>query len=373
MKKFVCMLLAICMVFSLCACSSATEENSASEKSDTVTVTDQLDNEVTVTRDIQRIVVCDIYPLPSVLCVFFDSAEKLVGISPNSMSAAQNSLLSELYPEILSAETNFIDGTNVNMEELISLEPDVVFYSSGNPELGEQLKNAGLSGIAISANKWEYDCIETLNNWIELLGQLFPENDKAELCREYSEEKYEFVQERVASLSDDERANAFFLFQYNDSTIMTSGAQFFGQWWAEAIGAKNVASELTTDNSVTVSLEQIYSWNPDIIFMTNFNACQPEDLYGNTVGSYDWSGIDAVQNKNVFKMPLGMYRSYTPGIDTPITLLWLAKTAYPELFADVDVTRECMDYYETVFGITLTEAQVETIFAPVSAAGDMKM
>ena len=152
---------------------------------------------------------------------------------------------------------------------------------------------------------------------------------------------------------------------------MTSGQLFFGQWWADAIGAVNVANELTTDNSVTVNLEQVYDWNPGIIFMTNFNTFQPDDLYHSTVGTYDWSGIQAVQDKSVYKMPLGMYRSYTPGIDTPITLLWMAKTTYPTLFEDIDVTQRAIDYYETVFGVTLTSEQVESIFAPISAAGTL--
>ena len=223
----------------------------------------------------------------------------------------------------------------------------------------------------MSANKWQYNCIKTLNNWIDLLSQIFPENDRAALCRSYSEDVYAMVHERVKDIPDDERARAFFLFQYNDSTIMTSGQLFFGQWWADAIGAVNVANELTTDNSVTVNLEQVYDWNPDIIFMTNFNTFQPDDLYNNTVGTYDWSGIQAVQDKSVYKMPLSMYRSYTPGIDTPITLLWMAKTTYPARFEDIDVTQKAIDYYETVFGVTLTPEQVESIFAPISAAGTL--
>ena len=68
-------------------------------------------------------------------------------------------------------------------------------------------------------------------------------------------------------------------------------------------------------------------------------------------------------------MPLGMYRSYTPGADTPVTLLWLAKTAYPEVFADIDVTQEAINYYQEVFGVTLTAEQVERIFQPSTAAG----
>lgn len=347
----------------------AAPEEATEPEADFITVTDHNDNVVEVPKNAQRIAVCDILPLPSVLCVFFDSAEKLVGIAPSSMSAAQNSLLSQLYPEILNAQTGYMNGTDVNTEELMQLAPDVVFYSASNPSLGEKLTASGFCAVAVSANKWQYNCIETLNNWIGLLSQIFPENDRAALCRSYSEDVYAMVQERVKDIPDAERARAFFLFQYNDSTIMTSGQLFFGQWWADAIGAVNVANELTTDNSVTVNLEQVYDWNPGVIFMTNFNTFQPDDLYHNTVGTYDWSGIQAVQDQRVYKMPLGMYRSYTPGIDTPITLLWMAKTVYPALFEDIDVTQRAIDYYETVFGVTLTSEQVESIFAPISAAG----
>ena len=177
------------------------------------------------------------------------------------------------------------------------------------------------------------------------------------------------VKERTEKLTDEERARVFFLFQYSDSSIVTSGAKFFGQWWADSVGAVNVARELSEDNSVKVTLEQVYDWNPDTILMTNFNPYGPEDLYGNTVGSYDWSGIDAVERRNVFKMPLGMYRSYTPGIDTPVTLLWMAKTVYPDLFGDVDITKETVEYYETVFGVKLSEEQAESIFSPAENAG----
>ena len=87
------------------------------------------------------------------------------------------------------------------------------------------------------------------------------------------------------------------------------------------------------------------------------------------MGFYDWSGIDAVVSRRVYKMPLGMYRSYTPGVDTPVTLLWLAKTAYPELFADIDILTETKHYYREVFGIELTDDQAASIFDPAREAG----
>ena len=370
MKKLLAVILAMTLTLSLAACGSKETTNEATNKTDvtpaetstdkvteTVTsapatdpngthiVTDHAGNQVEVPNTVNRIVVADIYPMASVLTVFFDSGEKIVGMAAPCMSAAKNGLLGEMYPEILNAKTDFIDGTNINIEELLKLNPDVVFYSAGSKEEGELLRNAGIPAIAISPGKWGYNAIETLNQWIDTLVQIFPENNKSQIVREYSEKTYKLVQERVAGLKAEDKVKAFFLFQYSDSNIMTSGQKFFGQWWCDAIGAVNAANELENDTA------------------------QPEDLYNNTVGNYDWSEIDAIKNKEVYKMPLGMYRSYTCGVDTPVTLLWLAKTAYPSLFEDIDITAETKKYYQEVFGITLTDEQANKIFSPVTAAG----
>ena len=365
MKKLLSLLLALALILSMAGCGAAPDAPAA----DTFTVTDQDGFEVVLSKDIQRIVVCDILPLPSVLAVFFDSAEKIVGMSGTSMNAAANSLLGELYPEILEAETGFINGSTVNAEELMKLQPDVVFYNASRKELGEQLRKAGFPAVAISVSKWEYNCIETLNSWIALLSEMFPDNDKTETVAAYSGKMYDLVQQRVKDIPDEEREKAFFLYKYTDTNLETSGKKFFGQWWADAIGVKNVAEELSSDNSVNVNMEQIYAWNPSLIFISNFTAAGSDDLYNNTVGTYDWSPLDATQNQRVYKMPLGMYRSYTPGVDTPVTLLWLAKTAYPALFEDIDIIQETKTYYQEVFGITLTDSQAASIFAPASDAG----
>ncbi len=369
-KRYVSLLLALLLSFSVLLNTSCKKKDTNSA-SGTHIVTDHNGNQVEVKNKIDRIVVCDIFPLPSVLTVFFDSAEKIVGMNEASLIAAKNGLLGQLYPEILNAKTNFMDGSNVNIEELTKLEPDIVFYSATNKELGDLLTSRGFAAIGVSVNKWQYNAIETLNNWFSLLGQIFPENDKADKVATRSNEIYKKVQDRVSSLSQEEKRRVFFLFQISDTTITTSGKQFFGQWWAEAIGAVNVAEELSTDNSVAVNIEQVYSWNPDLVFITNFNQAYPQDLYENKIGNYDWSEIDAIKNKQAFKMPLGMYRSYTPGADTPITLLFLAKCAYPDLFSDIDITKETKDYYKDLFGISLTDEQAASIFNPDSASGNV--
>ena len=376
MKKLLSVVLVLAMCASLAACGSSSQTATAANENGTHIVVDHGGNQVEVPNKIERIVVSDIFPIPAVLSVFFNSADKIVGVAPTSYSAAKNSLLSQIYPEILNAKTDFMNGNTINVEELMKLNPDVVFYSENNNEQKEVLTKAGFCAIGISANGWGYDCIETLNQWLKTLTEVFKYSDnikvltdRSDKAQKKSNEIYAMIKGRISKLTNEEKKRVFFLFQYNDSTMMTSGKNFFGQWWADASGCLNVAEELAKDNSVATNLEQVYAWNPDMIFITNFTTALPKDLYENTVGTYDWSEVKAVKDKEVYKLPLGMYRTYTPGIDTPITLLWFAKTAYPEMFEDVDLVKETRAYYQDIFGIQLSDEQIKSIYNPDANAG----
>ena len=339
---------------------------------DTITITDHADREVEVPAEINRIVVADIYPMASVLTVFLGSAKKLVGIDPVCMSAAESGLLGELFPEILDADTSFMNGADLNVESLLALEPDVVFCSAGNSELISTLENAQIPAVGISPSKWDYDILETYDQWTALLSQMFPENsNKSEEISAYSKEVYEQVQEMVKDIPQEEKKKVLFLFQYDDQQMVTSGKHFFGQFWCDAVGALNAAEEIEVDNSnAVINMEHVYQWNPDVIIITNFTPTQPEDLYHNAVGGDDWSTVKAVQDKQVYKMPLGTYRSYTPSADTPVTLYWMAKTVYPDLFPDLDITKEVKDYYQDLYQVSLTDDQIERMYNPSSAAAE---
>ena len=351
-------------------------EPDASQSGGTVIITDHAGSQVEIPREVNRVVVTDILPLPSIITVFLGSGEKVVGMNPASMSAARTGLLGELFPDILNASTDFMNGSDINMEELMKLEPDVVFYNAGSKEIGEALRSAGFAAVAVSVNKWNYDSIETYDQWISLLSQIFPEKgDTAEQVSRYSQNIYEDIQNKVSGLKDEEKKDILFLFNYSDTTMVTSGKKFFGQFWCDAVGGRNVAEGVAAENSnAVINMEQVYEWNPDIIFITNFTPVQPEDLYENAVGQDDWSPVMAVQDKNVYKLPLGTYRSYTPSTDTPMTLLWMAKQVYPDLFSDVDMTQEVKDYYKELYGVDLSGEQVQRMYHPgrEAAAGYKK-
>ena len=146
--------------------------------------------------------------------------------------------------------------------------------------------------------------------------------------------------------------------------MTTSGAKFFGQYWADSVGAINVGEEIQDAGAVSISMEQVYGWNPDVILISNFTDAQPEDLYNNAISGDDWSTVSAVQNGQVYKMPLGLYRTFTPGADTPVTLQWFAKTVYPELFEDMDMKKVTKDYYKNYYNLDMTDEQIERMYNP---------
>lgn len=374
MKRIFFILMAAMMLLSGCAGtaneSEPSQEPSNSETAEALeqtpegrTVVDHDGIEVDIPEQIDRIAVGNIGPMASVLTLFLGSGESIVGMSPMSMSAAENGILGELFPELLDADTSFLQGSNINVEKLLTLEPDLVLIQSGQSEVRTQLENAGLTVVAFGVGTFKYDIINTYEAWIDLLSQIFPANDKMEEVTAYSKEVLELVQSRVSDIPEAERKRALFLFQYDETQMIASGRNFFGQYWCESAGAVNVAQDIEAGQA-TITMEQVYEWQPDVIFITNFTNTKPADLYANAVGSDDWSLVKAVQEQQVYKMPLGNFRTYSVSADMPVTLLWVAKTIYPDLFSDIDTDAEVKDFYQRIYGVTLTDEQVAAMYDP---------
>jgi len=365
------MILILCLLFSMAGAAAASEETAAQEG--TVTITDHADREVTVPVNPTRVVILDILPLPSVLTVFLGSAETILAMQPASMNAAKNGILSELFPEVLDVSTDIMNGDDVNIEALLTLDPQIVFYNAANKAVCEKLENAGLTAVGVSPTKWNYDCITTYDKWIELLSQIYPDASLGAEVSAFSSQIRDLIRERTKDMDETERKKVLFLFQYDENTMITSGSSFFGQWWCDASGAVNAANEVEADNSnAAITMEQVYVWDPDVIIITNFTKTQPEDLYANAIGDDDWSSVKAVANGQVYKMPLGTYRTYTPGVDTPMTLEWMASLLYPELFPEFDLTEDVRAYYQDLYEVELTDEQIEAMYHPSSAAGSWK-
>lgn len=327
------------------------------------TITDQLGREVAIPEPIGRVVITGILPIPSVFCIVDGSGEKIVGMAPASMGAAENSMLRIFYPEVLNASTSFMrQEGSINLEELSNLRPDVVFCSADSGE-HEVVAKTGIPVVAIRASSAANgNALETVNGWVDLLGDVLGKRDRAKTLKAAGYEMLGEVASKLWLVPEDKRPSVLFLFNHTDKIIRASGRDFFGDFWIRAAGGVNAAAELT--GRPEISMEEVYNWNPDYIFITNFSPTLPKDILNNAIPGQDWSHVKAVREGRVFKMPIGIYRWFPPSTDSPVVVKWMAQKLHPEVFSYYDMNEVTRGYYRRFYGHELTPEELRAIFNP---------
>ena len=330
-------------------------------------IIDQAGTEVTIPGEVNSIVSGGILPYFHTWYVATNSAKEIVGMHPNSYNAAENSILAKMAPEILNADTSFVKNGEMNVEELLNIKPDVYFELSTDEKSIEATRKAGINTIAIKAiDAAAAEPLATFNSWLQLTGEIANTTDRADKFIEVGTAVQEEIYEKIGDLTKEQKPNALMMYQLSEQAITVGGKNFFGNQWLNATGANDVAEDEVTGRK-DINMEQIYEWNPDIIYLTNFTPIQPEDLYNNTIPGQDWSSVDAVKNKQVYKIPLGIYRWFPPSGDAPLMLKWLANNNQPELFS-YDMNAEIKSYYKDFYDFDVTDEEVEQILHPSSEA-----
>lgn len=358
------------MALAACSDKEATTSTSGGEVQTTAEekiVIDQAGTEVTIPAEVNSIVSGGILPYFHTWYVATNSAKEIVGMHPNSYNAAENSILSKMAPEILNADTSFVQNGEMNVEELMKINPDVFFEIATDEKSIEQARNAGINTVAIKAiDAAAAEPLATFNSWLKLTGEIASTTERADKFIEIGTAIQNEIYEKIDGLTKEQKPNALMMYQLSEQAITVGGKNFFGNQWLNATGANDVAENDVTGRK-DVNMEQIYNWNPEIIYLTNFTETQPEDLYNNTIPGQDWSEVEAVKNKQVYKIPLGIYRWFPPSGDAPLMLKWLASNNQPELF-DYDMNAEIKNYYKDFYGYDVTDEEVEQILHPSSDA-----
>lgn len=369
-SKYKYILTAASLALLLAGCSDSNNEVSKDLEptAETKIIVDELNREVEIPAKLDRVVMGSILPYFSTWFIATNSTEEIVGIHPNSFNAASHSILKDISPAILDAKTNFIENGEVNIEELLSLDPQVYFEIASQENTVKKLEETGIATVALDTNTDSLNPLDTLNRWLTLTGEITGVTDRpAEIIAE-GEANQQLINDTLAEadVKVEDKPRVMVLQYHSNGEISVAGTNMHGNRWLNATGGIDVAAD-DIDGIKAVNMEQIYEWNPDIIYITNFTETQPEDLYNNVFESQDWSEVKAVQDKKVYKMPLGIYRWYPPSGDAPLMLKWMAQHNYPELFS-YDMDEEIKDYYNRFYDYELTDEQVEEIQNPPSEA-----
>ena len=390
MKKFTATLLIACMTAALfTGCGSSTSQNTpakntvstetaddghstedilsdtATETTDaqgTHTVVDHAGNSVEVPNQVTRVVIDQIPILSTYMSYFGGSAPYIVGYCGSFKDTITKTVLKDIAPELLESADTVYAQSDLNIEEIMKLNPDVILYNAGNTEHAEILKASGIPcvGFATVGAETAADPLARYQEWLTLLEDVFGESGKMDAFKEAGNTIIADVENRIATIPQDERPSAMILWKYSDGVPQVSGMGTFGTYWLQHLGVTDVvASE--AKGFTQVNMEQIYNWNPDILFLDGpgLLSLTSADVLENKVDGTDFSTLTAVQTGRVYDTTLGMWNWFTPNPDAPLVFAWMAYNTYPDAFADYPLKETIQDYYKQWYGYEVTAADLE--------------
>lgn len=351
--------LVFCCAF-LVGCGSKT---TAPVEPKSITVTDQLGRTAEIPNDVKRIVVLQHHTLDILLEL--GQGDKLVGVLDTYQSNLGDYIL-EVDPGLKSLPTpGGLDKLDV--EAVAALKPDVVFLAQQLPEeYYTKLNNLGIPCVTLCfyiADKMQASTLSPNLEDPELAYKDgLPEaiNIIATVCRDETATKravmliddinktQTMLAERLSGLAAKDKVQAYMA--NPKGGLQTYGTGKYVGVAMNHAGLHNVAE--TIKGYTTVSIEQVYKWNPQVIFV--------QDRYKSTLDEIkntpSWAEIDAVKNGKLYMAP-----EYTKiwGHPTPESIilgeLWLAKTFYPDRFADINLDERVQNFYKTYYGVPYTE------------------
>ena len=339
-------------------------EESKDESKKTRTITDHAGNKVEVPEKIEKIVIDQIPILSTYMAYHHGKAPYIVGYAGSLKQVISNTVLKDIAPELLDSQNTVQGQSDINIEEIIKLKPDVILYNATNKEHYEVLKKTGIPcvGFATIGEYGPADPIDRYGQWLKLLEDVFDESGKTDDFIKAGQEIVKDVEERISKIDDSKKPTGLILWKYVQGVPIVNGKGGFGDFYLKRIGVKNVAGDLP--GFPKVPLEQFYQWNPDVLYLNGpgLSDIRTTDVLENKVEGIDFSNMKAVKDKKVFNTKLGMWNWFTPNPDAPLVLAWLAKSTYPEEFKDYDLKAMIKDYYKTWYDYELTNEQIEDMF-----------
>ena len=328
------------------------------------TITDHAGNTVEVPEKIERIVIDQIPILSTYMSYHHGKAPYIVGYAGSLKQVISNTVLKDIALELLDSQNTVQGQSDINIEEIMKLKPDVIFCNASNKEHYKVLKKTGIPcvGFATVGTNGPADQIDRYTQWLKLLEDVFGESGKTDDFIKAGQEIVKDVEERISKIDDSKKPSGVILWKYVEGVPMFAGKGVFGDFWLKRIGVKNLADE--TKGFAKVSIEQFYQWDPDILYLDGPGLLDitTKDVFENSVEGIDFSNMKAVKDKKVYNTKHGMWNWFTPNPDGPLVLAWLAKSTYPEEFKDYDLEKMIKDYYKTWYSYELKDEQIEDMF-----------
>ncbi|HWQ66558.1 MAG TPA: ABC transporter substrate-binding protein [Methanospirillum sp.] len=308
---------------------------------DSRTITDIANNFVDIPTDVSRIVTVD--PFTSQFFFIIGADDKLVG---TCIGPANRDLVNVTEPTLGSLPSAGCK-TKVNLEQLLTLKPELVISDQSYGQVNDDIKRAEVPLAVVDVEKPEH-----LIKSYEMIGQITGKEKETADFISYYNGKIDIIKNTTAKISDSDKKRVYF---GQRDPLSTLGDDYYEAEIAALVGGKNVAEGLSGgDNKVTI--DQIYTWNPDVVILLPYNSKSVSDILADPA----WQSLPAVQKKQVYRMPKYLMSWELPVPETILGSMWLQSTLYPDK-AKFSMNNEIKDFYKKFYRLDLTSQDIDGI------------
>ena len=319
---------------------------------DTQTIIDITGNQVTLPANITRAVNID--PFAAQFLYVIGADDRLIATQHGPSDAEKL----KKYTPYLASLPSAGHKDDINKEEVVALKPEVVISSIDYVNANEVSKQLGIPFVIL-----DFETPENLTKSYQIMGKMFGKERESDEFISYYNGKMNQIRNDLAEVTSDSVKKVYY---GQRKATQTLGDNYYEARIARIVGGNNVAEGLKGGDNV-VSMDQIYTWNPDVIVLLPYCAQSVNDILADPA----WQALPAVQKKQVFRMPKFLMTWEMPVPESVLATMWLANVLYPG-YVNYDLTQEIKEFYKRWYRIELSDNEVLSILsdsAPIILTG----
>ncbi len=248
-----------------------------------------------------------------------------------------------------------------NLEAIIQAHPDLIL------SMGDAMGTA----IADRLQQQTHIPVFILDGSLKKLpdayleaGELLGIQKRAQLLAAECRRTLDEISSKVATIPPEKRRRVYYA--EGPTGLETEPG---GSMHSEALvfaGAENVAAVPRQQGigHTPVSMEQVLTWNPDVIVSGYDYISSPGEFYRKVWTDPAWKHVAAVRNGQVVETPQYPFNwiDRPPSVNRIIGIKWIAHLLYPDLFP-YDMRAEIRHFYATFYHWNPTDAEIDRLLA----------
>jgi len=355
LKLVLSLITGLILIVGMLGCDSQTVPDTTAPQAATRTITDMAGRTVVIPAVVN-----------TVYCAVPTAESMVYSLAPEKMAAwvfQQSddalSLLGARAKELPVLGGWMGEKVTANLEEIAKLAPDVIIWL-GDPETGVTTAESITQQTQRPVVIMDSDFDPTPESY-RLMGEVLGLSERAEELAEYWENAVKEVSDMVAEIPDDEIVKVYYAEGTGGLSTDASGSGHtviidFVRGFNVAVGVEIKQGAASSP----VSMEQVLSWNPDVILVSSSSG--GADNYDTILTDESWSQIKAVQDKRVYVTPNLPFPWFDrpPCVGRALGVYWCANVLYPD-YVKINIRDKTREFCKLFYDIDLTEAQLDLL------------